>query len=460
MEIRKLWNLLKEAEQAAKDAEIEVCIANFTDKQDSLLKAWYSGTYSKIAAMGGNRSGKTYSAAALFAKHIRDDARPGEYWCVCPKAEISVKGQQKALWELLPKSGFGKFKWNAKSGFGSTNPMFIYDECTAENPDGRNIEVYFKTLAQYDDDMQSFESMSVMDCWIDEAVSEELFAAVETRIILNDGKVLISTIPSQAAEWMYEVIHHAQDDDGVFLVEMFPEDNPIMTEEKLSRFIKAIPSHLREMRLAGKFLMAGARVYVEFDTDRHVLKHTDVPKEVSWYACLDEGMDHPTAWLLVAVDKSGALYVYDEYYSRNQPPTEDVKAISAIQGKKKLVWPTVADPALWQSRKTGMSAIAYQDAGLPVIPGVSTTKFGEDQAVYRIKDLLREERLFVCESCTNLIREFHLWKYKQDRQNKPLQKDAYEDRNNDGLDALRYLLTKVPRYVERKRGSFMSIPFD
>tara|TARA_B100000745_G_scaffold84529_1_gene52933 strand:+ start:2248 stop:3576 length:1329 start_codon:yes stop_codon:yes gene_type:complete len=429
---------------------IEQSISKFSPKQDKLLAAWGSKEYSIYGVMGGNRSGKSFAAAAVFGKYIRDEAETGEYWCVAPNKELSTKGQQKLLWDLIPRRMFGRFHYDPKVGFGTNSPQFILDERTPDNLSGRHIHVYFKTMSQYEDDMQSFESVNVMDAWVDEAISEECFAALETRIILNDGRIIMSTVPSLMAEWTYERITHNKDDSNIFLVEIMPEDNPIMTPEMMERFEKSIPKHMREMRLRGKHLMAGALVYVEFDPSSHIIKHGDVPGDTTWYGCLDEGMDHPTAFLLVGVSRDGKAYVYDEYYSRNQTPEADVVGINNVIGDRKLEWPIVADPALWQSRKTGMSAMRYGDAGLDLIPAMRTSKFGEDHGVYGVKEMLRHNELFVCESCENLIREFYLWKYKRDKDNRPMASDQYEDKNNDGLDALRYLISKGPKFEDPK----------
>ena len=84
-------------------------------------------------------------------------------------------------------------------------------------------------------------------------------------------------------------------------------------------------------------------------------------------------------------------------------------------------------------------------------PGLKATKeFGERNQVWQIKKMLRMGELFVCDSCELLIRNFMTWKFKRDQRGRPLATDAFEDKNNDALDALRYLITLGPTYTRQR----------
>ena len=449
-EIAEVQTLLKALELQNSQQAIERTILSLSPKQLRTADAWASRKYKRIGALGSNRSGKTYGGAAAYAQYLRDEAPPNtEHLCVTISSAMSAKGQQKLLWELIPHEMFDVEWTGPKNGFGSKNPIVILDKRTPDNPKGRNVVIYFMTQSQHEDDRNAFEMMTIETVWADESISEELYSAVSARLTTSDdGRMLMTTIPG--AEWVHEQVYI--NDDPTLWFELYDwTDNPVMTEEKWLNFCKSVPLHERDIRIEGKPAIAGTIVYPEFDRDRHIVPHSFVHADACWYAGMDEGMDHPTAWLLVAINPDGKMVVYDEYISRNQTIEQDVSGIKALAGDKldKLVWPTVADPAMWQSRKAGMSAMLYEAAGLELTKGMPTSKFGENQGVAQIKEMLRHDELYVTSSCQHTVRNFALWKYKRDQQNRPLAKDAYEDKNNDALDALRYLITVGPVF---KRG--------
>jgi len=129
-----------------------------------------------------------------------------------------------------------------------------------------------------------------------------------------------------------------------------------------------------------------------------------------------------------------------------------VPRIRAMMGDRVPRWPTVIDPSAYAVTKANPVAVAEQFrlSGLPVMPGLKTTKHGEWHGIQLVKERLRRDDLLVTDTCRHTIREFRTWKVKKDKQHRPLESDALEDRNNDALDALRYLVTLHPTYAHPK----------
>lgn len=443
----ELLKLLDEIDRYSKTLAIEKRLVQLTSKQIEIVDAWMDDTSAVVASLGGNRSGKTFGLAAAIAYDIREEAPANvTYLCVAKDSAQSVRNQQRELWELLPQEKIAPAYSGIKNGFGTERPLFVYD------PGGRNITVLFMTQSQYDDNWQAFEGITTYRVWCDESVSDGCFAALGRGIAtMPNAKIGLSTIPDD--DWIEDLMAQAEVDDSIFIREFLPTDNPAMDQAKQDRlklFVSFGGEDMQAMRLEGKPLVAGSRVYTEFDRKKHVITHKEFLErskgDVCWYAGLDSGMDHPTVWLLVAVDRDGTKYVVKEHASRNATPEQDVRQILALLGERTLVWPTVADPAMWQNKKLGMEALHYKKAGLTLTKALRTQQFGEDYGVEMIKDLLLGERLSVCEECKTLISNFHKWKYKRDREGNSLEMDRYVDKDNDALDALRYIITKKPRY--------------
>src|SRR5262245_3023388 len=92
-----------------------------------------------FVALGANRSGKSYVAGWMcFAKYLRDHARRGDwFWCIGQNLERSVGGQQRELWEALPRRMFGVQVWDEKIGFG------MHRKVTLPTTDGGSCLVEF-----------------------------------------------------------------------------------------------------------------------------------------------------------------------------------------------------------------------------------------------------------------------------------------------------------------------------
>ena len=446
--IKELSKLLEQATLQFTSSKIEQNLATLTPKQLGALDGWMCGDNKIIACCGTNRSGKSHVAGTAYALYLRDHApKNSEHLCVTTEQRLSAKNQQKMIWDNIPHHLFD-CKWSGpKNGFGTRNPTVVLDK------GGRNVVVHFMAQSEFESNMMAFEGLSVETAWIDETITHELLSAVKARLSLSDdGRMLVSSIPG--ADWYWEIIYNAKPEDGVWYELFEPFDNPLMTEKKWAEFCKAVPPHERDMRLKGIPAMAGSIVYVEFNDEDHVVEPKDIPDDLAYYGGLDVGMDHPTVFLLYGVSKEGKHYVIDEYVSRNQTPEQDAPYIKTILGSRQLAGGyTYIDPAAFQVTKANQVSVAqqYTKAGIPVISSRRTSDVGEMNQVYEIKEMIRCDELFVSKNCPQLIKEFHVWKYKRDRQNKPMTKDSFEDRNNDALDALRYITTMHPTHKVSSR---------
>jgi hypothetical protein len=119
-------DVLKRASSIVAEQRIELSERRASLKQRAFQRAFLNraddtGRRCDIfVALGANRSGKSYVAGWMcFAKFLRDHARTGDwFWCIGQNLERSVGGQQRELWEALPRRMFGSQSWDEKIGFG------------------------------------------------------------------------------------------------------------------------------------------------------------------------------------------------------------------------------------------------------------------------------------------------------------------------------------------------------
>ena len=98
-------------------------------------------SYNECLALGGNRSGKTTGFAKIVMEAVTE-SRDGHVVCFSQNEDTSIKVQQAAIWEMMPremkkktKSMDGYINFSMQNGF--TGKSFIF-------PDTRT-RVDFKT---------------------------------------------------------------------------------------------------------------------------------------------------------------------------------------------------------------------------------------------------------------------------------------------------------------------------
>ena len=419
---------------------------------------FFSGKHSIVAMVGANRSGKTFAAGMMcFARHLRDYAKKGEiYWCVAPSQERSVSVQQKTLWECLPREMFGDAAFDEKNGFGSQRPTVILE------PRGRRIVIRFKSTAQYDSDPRAFESENVSGIWADESIEHHHYESMQLRIVSSGGFMLISTIPD--LPWMYEVLEEASPDARIKFIKLAIMDNeenlpPGAIEELEARLSK----EEAQMRIYGNFRFLEGLIYTEFikeyRPDGHLIAPFKVPGDWPKYRAMDVGMDHPTVCLWATVSPSNNLYIYREYWSRNTAISKDAEEIIERGGSEEYEGPVIVDPSAYNITKANPRSVAlqYRDAGVEMRQARrATRKHGEWAMIQDVKewlesrDSLDRPKFYIFDTCKLLISEFRKWRYKRDTHNQPFGSEAFEDKNNDALDALKYLVTANPKWEQQQ----------
>ena len=151
--------------------------------------------------LGGNRSGKTTGCAKLVMKSVMEDM-DGHIVCFSQNADTSVKVQQAAIWEMMPKEFKKKTKgiegyinFSMQNGF--TGQSFIF-------PDTRT-RVDFKTYTQYSNNQTILEGFEFgfrqpkglnIGAWLDEYLGDAaLVNTLRFRLATRDSKLLIGFTP-------------------------------------------------------------------------------------------------------------------------------------------------------------------------------------------------------------------------------------------------------------------------
>lgn len=457
---QKVLDAVTFANKQLENMAIEKVLVQANPKQVRAVNAFYSREYKAVGLIGGNRSGKTIAIGWMcFAKHLRDHAKKGEtYWCISPNAEKSVSGQQHELWQALPRWMFGDQTWDARNGFGAQKPVIILE------PNGRKIIVRLKTVEQYANDPNSFESEKLAGVWVDESLPQSAYDALYARTIDLAGFILLSCIPNEP--WMHDEFFEPKPGARIWCDKIAMMDNKLLPIEEIETAAAKWTEDEKQVRIYGNFRFLSGLVYKEFVKELapkgHLCKPFKIPKSWPRWRALDHGNLHNTACLWGAVAPNETLYIYREYVANNKSVEQHAKAIIERSEGESYVGNTIIDPACFNRNQANLASIAdeFSKHGVPCRPGIRTSSFGEFAVIQRVKRRLEATGalgpfLQVFSTCEHLVWEFRRWSYKTDKEGKPLASDGFQDMNNDALDALKYLVCANPCY-DPKLGSIES----
>ena len=157
--------------------------------------------YNECLTLGGNRSGKTTGCAKILMKAVTENT-DGHVVCFSQNADTSVKVQQAAVWEMMPKEFRKKTKgiegyinYSMQNGF--TGSSFIF-------PDTRT-RVDFKTYTQFSNNQTILEGFEFgfskpgglnLGAWLDEYLGDSaLVNTLRFRLATRNSKLLIGFTP-------------------------------------------------------------------------------------------------------------------------------------------------------------------------------------------------------------------------------------------------------------------------
>ena len=158
--------------------------------------------FNECLALGGNRSGKTTGCAKMIMEAV-SESDDGHVVCFSQNADTSIKVQQPAIWEMMPREFKRKTKgingyvnYSMQNGF--TGSSFVF-------PDTRT-RVDFKTYTQYSNNSTILEGYQFgfknpvglnLGAWLDEYLGDSaLVNTLRFRMATRNSKMIIGFTPN------------------------------------------------------------------------------------------------------------------------------------------------------------------------------------------------------------------------------------------------------------------------
>ena len=189
--------------------------------------------------------------------------------------------------------------------------------------------------------------------------------------------------------------------------------------------------------------------FESFRRATHVIQPFPIPPTWRRARGIDYGTTNPYCCLWGAWDEDGNCYIYREDYMAGITPQEQARrvverSVMDVDGlpRPERFMATVADPSVFSNHRGAGKTIAdmWRDAGLTVTRAKNQRVAGWTNVRQYLWDYEREApRLFIFDTCTNLVRTFPL---AQHDNNNAEDMDTHGD--DHALDSCRYLLAVRP----------------
>jgi hypothetical protein len=365
--------------------------------------------YNECLTLGGNRSGKTTGCAKMVMQSVMEDV-DGHIVCFSQNADTSVKVQQAAVWEMMPKEFKKKTKgiegyinFSMQNGF--TGQSFIF-------PDTRT-RVDFKTYTQYSNNQTILEGFEFgfkqpkglnIGAWLDEYLGDAaLVNTLRFRLATRDSKLLIGftpidgytpfiseylkgaeTLETREAELLLNKplpIRQYSTERDASIVYLHSDENPFGGYDRIAKDLINSTEEQILVRAYGVPVKSMTTLLPLFNTEVNVLgdepnkygmKFPDISNknEFTCYQVVDPAGARNYTAIWAAVNEKGEVYIRKEFPER------------LIYGE----WAIFGDPK-WRygpaSKKIGLDVEGYsnmfketeEDLGITVFERIGDSRF-------------------------------------------------------------------------------------
>lgn len=440
-------------------------------KQSEILKE-FTDDKKIFGILGGNRSGKTELGAvislawALGKEYFRDDPA---YEFV---KDLPIPPTPNNVWIVgLDFPTVKDVIWYEKLKQGRNHPPFLpKDSSIVRKSNDGDFQIFFEngsiiTCKSAEAGREKFQGASVDLVWIDEEPEVEVYDECYQRTVDCAGKILLTLTPltdiasGVRTPWVFDLHSEwKQGKKGVHFCQLSVLDNPFVPEAEKEELKKKWAGHPEEgARLYGNFVQRSGLVYSMWKPSVHILNRFEPPKSWTRIVCIDPAPTGITAALWCAVDPSGNIVFYREYYERDRIVSEHAKSIK-IENSGDPIDFWLIDPKGGSQRNAETHktiAQLYREHGLPV----REVKVDEDYGVQAFREYLnstvtegsRHPRVQITDQLPNFRFEIehYVWAAFTKGDMKGLSKEKPLKKNDHLLNCAQYIACMRPRFRRR-----------
>lgn len=393
----------------------------FSQKQLTVLTWWRTESYKDCDAVicdGAVRSGKTLCMSLSFAAWAMANFNGGTF-AICGKTVTSLK--RNVITPLLSSlRGLG-FRCTEKVSAG-------YADISAG---GRTNRFYF--FGGKDEGSAALiQGITLNGVMLDEVVlmPRSFVEQALARCSVSGSKIWFSCNPSYPYHWFYrEWVLKAKEKKALYL-HFTMDDNPSLSEEVRERYKRLYSGTFYDRFVLGKWVAAEGLVYPIFSEKKHIARRLPECFEKYVVSC-DYGTVNPSSFGLWG-RSDGTWYRIAEYYYSSKREGMSRTDEEHYDGLCRLIGDRRVEGVIVDPSAASFIECIRRHGEYPVTKAQNDVLSG----IRRCSDALRDGKLMFSENCTDILREFSLYRWDESRSG-----DVPIKENDHAMDDMRYFVT-------------------
>lgn len=225
----------------------------------------------------------------------------------------------------------------------------------------------------------------------------------------------------------YDLFNLQDKDDTYKSFHFTTYDNDHIPKSEIEREKKSKPEDAFAQEYLAEFRKMEGLVYREFNRDRHLFDDYTEHTIAETLVGVDFGYTNPAAILTIEKDYDAKYWVRYEWYKRGKTVEQIIEYASALKGNTYYPDPENAEGC----QRMGDSGLNVRE----VVKSPGSVKSGID----KVRELFKQNRIFVHKDCVNLISELETYRYPDKKEGKNEDENPVKE-NDHALDAMRYVL--------------------
>ena len=238
-------------------------------------------------------------------------------------------------------------------------------------------------------------------------------------------------------------------EDHMFIQALVYDNDQLMDKDPhYVKQLESLPHSLRDAWLLGRWDVFEGQFFPEFDYSKHVVKSTEMPKNLPrYFVSFDYGFDM-TAALLIGEDLLGNIFVIKEFCRPGLTLSGAAAEISSMCQPYPIEY-AVASPDLWNRRqdsgRSGFEIMQNVD-GMPSMVSADDRRIPGWRLMREYLSNVNERSLVISSCCYELIRSLPSLMFDSERS-----EDASDHPHSitHAPEALRYALMSRPAVINQ-----------
>lgn len=265
------------------------------------------------------------------------------------------------------------------------------------------------------------------ECAFYPSFKEKYEKVIEPTLLTSKGRAIFSSTPN-GFNHFYDLSNTAQSKDNYFYSHATSYDNPFNSKEELDRLKEQLTDDAFSQEYLADFRKMEGLVFKEFSREKHVFEGDWREKAKGFnklIGTVDFGFTNPCAIYDIYKDNDNKYYVTNELYRRGMTDEEIGDVVS--NRRHNICYP---DP----ENAGGIEVLKRKGVNVrDVIKGSGSVKNG----VNIIRELFKQNRLFIHNECYSLIWELEVYSYPEKRGERNEDENPVKV-NDHAIDSIRY----------------------